>query len=100
MDAIVARLEKIKKAVFVLKKQNTDLNLNNKKVEKELERLKQLVVIQNNSIKELEQKVKIKEIAEGFILDDKLEVNKRRALKQKINEMIKEVDKAIAAISE
>ena len=100
MDAIVARLEKIKKAVFVLKKQNTDLNLNNKKVEKELERLKQLVVIQNNSIKELEQKVKIKEIAEGFILDDKLEVNKRRALKQKINEMIKEVDKAITAISE
>jgi len=100
MDAIVARLEKIKKAVFVLKKQNTDLNLNNKKVEKELERLKQLVVIQNNSIKELEQKVKIKEIAEGFILDDNLEVNKRRALKQKINEMIKEVDKAIAAISE
>lgn len=99
MDSIVARLEKIKKAIFNLKKENNHLLLQNKKTENELLRLKQLVEIQNNSIKEFEQKLKIKEIADGIFTESIIEVNKRRAMKQKINEMIKEVDKAMAAIS-
>ncbi len=98
MEAIVARLEKIKKAVFTLKKQNNTLVLHTQKADKEIERLKQLIAIQNNSIKTLEQQLKIKELADGVALENQLEVNKRRALKQKINDMIKEVDKTIASI--
>ena len=99
MDVIVQRLVKIKKKVEVLKSQNEVFSKENKKISKEIQRLNKLVNIQNSSINELEKKLKIQEIVEGVITSEGLEPNKRRELKHKLNEMIREVDKVIAIIS-
>ncbi len=100
MDQLVNRLLKIKEKILALKVQNKKLLEENKKFESTIKRLTQLIEIQNNSIKKMEQQLKIKRIADQLGSDSKLSPNESRELKYKINEIIKEVDKVIAQIHE
>jgi hypothetical protein len=93
MEELIARLESIVKKVEDLKLHNHSLTEQNLKKEKEIGRLKQLLDIQNHSIKEMENRLKIKRIAEGLNGE---ESESNRDLKFKINEMIKEVDKIMS----
>lgn len=92
MEHLAQRLQEIKTEIMRLKKNNEELVLAQEKKSKEIDRLKKIVDIQNNSIKELEQKIKIKRIADSVQSDQV----SNRDLKFKINEMIGEVDKIIS----
>lgn len=100
MEQLLGRLAKIKDKVKALKSQNEKLMLEQKKMEQSIERLQKLVEIQNNSIRQFEQQLKIKRIADQIGSTDSLSPNENRELKYKINEIIKEVDKVIALIHE
>lgn len=100
MEQLLGRLAKIKDKVKALKSQNEKLMLEQKRMEQTIERLQKLVEIQNNSIRQFEQQLKIKRIADQLVSTDSLSANESRELKYKINEIIKEVDKVIALIHE
>ena len=95
MEAIIQRLETIKLKIASIHSNNSELSAIIKQKNKEIERLKKLIEIQNNTIKEQEYKLKIKNIAEQALSndDDASPSIKRRELKFKINEMLKELDK-------
>jgi hypothetical protein len=95
MEAIIQRLETIKLKIASIHSNNSELSSIIKQKNKEIERLKKLIEIQNNTIKEQEYKLKIKNIAEQALSndDDASQSIKRRELKFKINEMLKELDK-------
>lgn len=95
MEAIIRRLQEVKQAILGLKKENAALNGELQQKEKEIKRLKKLLDIQNSSIKDLEQKLKMKRLAEELNQKGE-ESGSNRDLKFKINEMIKEVDKIIS----
>lgn len=99
MEELVKRLQDIKEQVLNLKNQNHSLLHEQDKKDKEIHRLKQLVDIQNSSLKQLEQKLKIKRIADEVTgTEDTGDSNTSRELKFKINEMIKEIDKIMSLI--
>lgn len=99
MENLVKRLQDIKEQILQLKKENEDLNQTRSQKDKEITRLKQLIDIQNSSIRQLEQKLKIKRIADGVSEEaDGNEHSSNRDLKFKINEMISEVDKIMTLI--
>ena len=95
MEAIIQRLETIKLKIASIHSNNSELSAIIKQKNKEIERLKKLIEIQNNTIKEQEYKLKIKNMAEQALSndDDASQSIKRRELKFKINEMLKELDK-------
>lgn len=95
MEALIKRLQEVKQAILGLKEENTQLNSALEKRDKEISRLKKLLDIQNSSIKDLEQKLKMKRMADE-LNGDESESGTNRDLKFKINEMIKEVDKIIS----
>ncbi len=94
MEALIKRLQEVKQAILGLKEENVQLNSALEKREKEINRLKKLLEIQNSSIKDLEQKLKMKRMADE-LNGEEAENGSNRDLKFKINEMIKEVDKII-----
>ncbi len=95
MEALIKRLQDVKQAILGLKEENVQLNSALEKREKEINRLKKLLEIQNSSIKDLEQKLKMKRMADE-LNGEEAENGSNRDLKFKINEMIKEVDKIIS----
>lgn len=95
MEALIKRLQEVKQAILGLKEENAQLNSALDKRDKEISRLKKLLDIQNSSIKDLEQKLKMKRMADE-LNGDESESGTNRDLKFKINEMIKEVDKIIS----
>lgn len=98
---IVNKLEEIKKKLKQLKGQNNDQRNLIEKQKTEIERLQKLIEIQNISLKNQDQKLKIKEIVEAVLNPDlDRDSNKKRALKHKLNEMIKEVDKIINLVQQ
>lgn len=100
MEQLLLRLAKVKDQIKALKSQKEQLLNEHKKALSTIERLQKLVEIQNNSIRQLEQQLKVKRIADQLGNDASLSSNESRALKYKINEIIKEVDKVIALIHE
>ncbi len=100
MEELIKRLQLIHDKVNALKLENKQLKSEITKSEKQLLRLKQIIDIQNSTLQQQEQQLKIKTIATQLVNDQPLSPNESRALKQKINEMIKEVDKVIALIHE
>ncbi|MES2616343.1 MAG: hypothetical protein V4613_00605 [Bacteroidota bacterium] len=100
MEELIKRLQLIHDKVNALKLENKQLKSELTKSEKQLQRLKQIIDIQNSTLQQQEQQLKIKTIATQLVNDQPLSPNESRALKQKINEMIKEVDKVIALIHE
>ncbi len=98
MEKLIARLARIKDKIAALRLQQQKLTQELKKAENTNQRLKQLIEIQNNTIKQQEQQLKIKRIAEQVEAQGTLPPNESRALKSKINEIIREVDKVIATL--
>jgi len=98
MEQLLLRLAKVKNQIKSLKSQKELLLIEHKKALGHIERLQKLVEIQNNSIRQLEQQLKVKRIADQMGNAETLSANENRALKYKINEIIKEVDKVIALI--
>lgn len=98
MEKLVARLVRIREKIAALKLQNQQLRKDLKKADDTIERLRQLIEIQNNTIKKQEQELKVKKIAAQMEGGDTLSPNESRALKSKINEIIREVDKVIATL--
>lgn len=94
MEELLQRLQAIKEEVLRLKAKSAELQKQAGKAEKDNQRLRQLLEIQNNSIKQMEQKLKVKRIADGVVGNDDGESN--RELKFKINNIIKEVDRVIS----
>ena len=100
MEQLLLRLAKVKDQIKALKSQKELLSIEHKKALGTIERLQKLVEIQNNSIRQLEQQLKVKRIADQLGNTEALSANENRALKYKINEIIKEVDTVIALIHE
>lgn len=98
MEKLIARLAKIKDKIAALRLQQQKLAQELKKAESTNQRLRQLIEIQNNTIKQQEQQLKIKRIADQLEAQHELPPNESRALKSKINEIIREVDKVIATL--
>jgi chromosome segregation ATPase len=98
MEQLVERLKSIKVEIKKLKSEVSKLENLHQQKEKENKRLKQLLDVQNSSIKELENKLKIKRIADEIVGDGNQTEESHRDLKFKINEMIKEVDKIVSLI--
>lgn len=98
MEKLIARLAKIKDKIAALRLQQQKLTQELKKAESTNQRLRQLIEIQNNTIKQQEQQLKIKRIADQLEGQQELAPNESRALKSKINEIIREVDKVIATL--
>lgn len=94
MEELLQRLQAIKEEVLRLKTKSAELQKQADKAEKDNQRLRQLLEIQNNSIKQMEQKLKVKRIADGVSGSEDGESN--RELKFKINDIIKEVDRVIS----
>jgi len=95
MEQIVYRIQAIKAKVQALQQEQVQLQSELMQRNKDVERLKRLIDIQNTTIKQLEQKLKTKRIADGVQSD---EPGNNRDLKFKINEMIGEIDKIIALL--
>ena len=95
MEQIVYRIQAIKVKVQALQQEQMQLQSELSQRNKDVERLKRLIDIQNSTIKQLEQKLKTKRIADGVQSD---EPSNNRDLKFKINEMIGEIDKIIALL--
>lgn len=94
MEHLAQRLQAIKTEIIRLKKVNEEIVLAQEKKNKEIARLKKIIDIQNSSLKDLEQKIKIKRIADSV----NEEPANNRDLKFKINDMISEVDKIISLL--
>lgn len=94
MEELLQRLQAIKNEVLTLKTRSAELQKQADKAEKDNQRLRQLLEIQNSSIKQMEQKLKVKRIADGVSGNEDGESN--RELKFKINDIIKEVDRVIS----
>lgn len=95
MEQIVYRIQAIKAKVQALQQEQVQLQSELMQRNKDVERLKRLIDIQNSTIKQLEQKLKTKRIADGVQSDEPIN---NRDLKFKINEMIGEIDKIIALL--
>lgn len=100
MEEFLKRLQTIHRKIAQMQEEKRLLKDELRQAHKQLERLRKLVEIQNATIKEQEQQLKIKRLATGLIEDHPLTPNESRALKQKVNEMIKEIDKVITLIHE
>ena len=99
METLVKRLEDIKAKIVQLKAEQSAHQKTQEQKDKEITRLRQLIDIQNSSIRQLESKLKIKRIADEFSNgDEHADTGSKRDLKFKINEMINEIDKVITLI--
>lgn len=99
METLVKRLEDIKSQIVQLKAEQLAIQKTQQQKDKEITRLRQLIDIQNSSIRQLESKLKIKRIADEFSNGEaQSETGSKRDLKFKINEMINEIDKVITLI--
>lgn len=65
-------------------------------LQRDARRMRETIELQKNTIRDLEEKNKIVKIAEAVALSKE----DKRAVKLKINEFIREIDKCIATLSE
>lgn len=98
MKELVNRLQKIRSKAELLRNRNEELSGKVRDKDREIARLRQLLEIQNNTLRELEDKLKLKRIAEEVSGENNAQSGKNRDLKFKVNEMIKEVDKVISLL--
>lgn len=98
MEELIKRLRMIKVQAEQLLARNSEMSARIVEKDREIARLKQLLEIQNNTLRELEDKLKVKRIAEEAGSEIHAHSGKNRDLKFKINEMIREVDKVIALL--
>jgi len=65
-------------------------------LKRDLKQARETIVLQKNTLRELEEQNKIVKIAEAVALSK----GDKRAVKLKINEFIREIDKCIATLSD
>ena len=87
-DGILKKINKLLEQQIQLQEQNVELKGQQKKLQEELEQQRQLV-------SELENKIKTLQIAKSVDIEED-----KTALKQKINEYIREIDKCIALLND
>lgn len=85
-------LEKVKETEALLQRARTE----NDFLRKEIRDLRETIELQKSTITDLEEKNKIVKIAEAVAVSKE----DKRAVKLKINEFIREIDKCIATLSE
>ncbi len=100
IDEILNKINSIQKKSNSLKKKSEQLELDNKDLIFQISKTKKLLEIQNNTIKELENKLKTKLLAETLSNHEKISSNDSRKIKLKINEMIKEIDLVISQLNQ
>lgn len=96
MSATKETLERIASKVEQLSKK---VNLSEAEVEllkRELRQAKETITLQKNTLRALEEQNKLVKIAEAVALSKE----DKRAVKLKINEFIREIDKCIATLSD
>jgi len=85
-------LEKVKETEALLQRSKAE----NDSLRKEIRDLRETIELQKSTITDLEEKNKIVKIAEAVAVSKE----DKRAVKLKINEFIREIDKCIATLSE
>ena len=95
MEGLSAHLEKIAAKVQLVMDQCNDLETRNDVLRTENEALKTELNARNGQIDQLNESLKTLKIAKGQAEDDE----DRKALKLKINEYIREIDRCIAMLN-
>ena len=88
LDGILKKINKLLERQILLQEQNVELKGQREKLQEELEQQKQFV-------SDLENKIKTLQIAKSVDIEED-----KTALKQKINEYIREIDKCIALLND
>ena len=89
-------LQKIKEKTEYLAQRNKLLKTEKDKFEKKIIELENTIEIQRQTIKDIEEKNKMLKIANKITEDD----TKKKELKLKINDYIREIDKSIALLND
>jgi len=89
LERIAAKLDQLNKR---LRMSETESEL----LKRDLKQARETIVLQKNTLRELEEQNKIVKIAEAVALSK----GDKRAVKLKINEFIREIDKCIATLSD
>lgn len=89
MERIASKVEQLTKRVH-LSEAETEI------VKRELKLARETIALQKNTLRALEEQNKIVKIAEAVALSKE----DKRAVKLKINEFIREIDKCIATLSD
>ena len=93
---IAARLQDIKKHLVLLLEREIELKGQIETLREENKKLKNLTEVQKNTIKDVEEKNKISKLAEVIVTDEA----EAKALKTKINEYLRDIDKCIKLLNE
>jgi len=88
LERIAAKLDQLNKRLR-MSEAETEL------LKRDLKQARETIVLQKNTLRELEEQNKIVKIAEAVALSKE----DKRAVKLKINEFIREIDKCIATLS-
>jgi len=89
LERIAAKLDQLNKRL-IMSEAETEL------LKRDLKQARETIVLQKNTLRELEEQNKIVKIAEAVALSKE----DKRAVKLKINEFIREIDKCIATLSD
>ena len=93
---IAERLQEIKKQLVLLLEREIELKGQIETLREENKKLKNLTEVQKNTIKDVEEKNKISKLAEVIVTDEA----EAKALKTKINEYLRDIDKCIKLLNE
>ena len=88
-------IQNIKQKAELLVDKNKDLRLNNTELSNKIAHLHRSIELQRETIKDLEEKNKMLKIANSLATDDE----GKKALKQKINSVIREIDKSMSLLN-
>lgn len=89
-------IENIKAKTEQIVEKSKGLTIENKTLNSKIAELEQLLILQREAIKDLEEKNKMLKIANSISMDK----DDKRVLKLKINEFIREIDKSMSLLND
>jgi|JI61114C2RNA_FD_contig_41_813159_length_1123_multi_4_in_0_out_0_3 hypothetical protein len=89
-------IENIKAKTERIVEKSKGLTIENKTLNSKIAELEQLLILQREAIKDLEEKNKMLKIANSISMDK----DDKRVLKLKINEFIREIDKSMSLLND
>jgi len=89
-------IENIKAKTERIVEKSKGLTIENKTLNSKIAELEQLLILQREAIKDLEEKNKMLKIANSISMDK----NNKRVLKLKINKFIREIDKSMSLLND
>ncbi len=96
MNDIQQLIINIKEKTEKLVERNRSLSLENREINEKLMHIQRSIELQRETIKDLEEKNKLLKIANSMASDDE----GKKALKQKINSVIREIDKSMLLLND